>query len=49
MRTLEQQLKDAREMYIFHFAKNHTQARGLNLMYWGRECLRIRAELEATL
>lgn len=40
------QLKEARAMYIHHLRVNHTQARGLCLAFWGRECVRLRVMLE---
>ncbi len=44
---MKKRLKSARDMYVFHASKNHTQARGVNLLYFGRECLKYRDMLEA--
>ena len=35
----------ARAMYI-HYKQNHSQAKKLQLEYWGNQCLKIRKELE---
>lgn len=42
-----EQLKVAREFYMVHHTSNRTQDRGLCLLYWGNECLKLRAKLAA--